>query len=219
MKPESKIKVVLVDDHQMIIDSLHLLFNMMEGIEVIATEHDSRKVMDLLKSSQVDVLVTDYRMPHIDGLKLTALVKTEFPDIKVLILSVNEDPKEIQNAFNAGASGYILKKASRKVLEDAVKSVAADKMYFGQHAMKAILTEESNFTSNESYIKLASSLTKRELEIVQLLVDELSSSEIAKRLHISQGTVETHRHNILRKLNVNTTVGVIKFALKAGIGG
>lgn len=219
MKKDENIKIILVDDHQMIIDSLRLLFNMMEGIEVVATEHDSRKVLDLLKVHEVDVLVTDYRMPHIDGLKLTSLVKQQYPDIKILILSVNEDSKEIQNAFNAGASGYILKRASRKVLEDAVKDVAADKMYFGQYAMKAILSEDNTTPSTESYVKLASSLTKREIEIVKLLVDELSSGDIAQKLHISQGTVETHRHNILRKLNVKTTVGVIKFALKAGIGG
>ena len=212
------IRVMLVDDHQMIIDSLHLLFNLMDGIEVVCTEHESPKVIDLLASHEIDVLITDYKMPQLDGLQLTRNVREKYPNIKILILSVNEDAKDIQNAFHAGANGYILKKASRIILEEAVKDVASGKMYYGQDAMKAMLSKNSSNQTLESDIKnKLSILTKRELEIIKLLMEELSSSAIADKLHISMGTVETHRHNILRKLNVKSTIGVIKFAMKVGI--
>lgn len=215
---DNSIKVMLVDDHQMIIDSLHLLFNLIEGVEVVGTEHDSRNVIGILEKQAIDVLITDYRMPHLDGLQLTRMVKEKHPEIKVLLLSVNEDAKDIQNAFHAGASGYVLKKASRKVLEEAVKDVAMGKMYYGQDAMKAMLSKNTDKELTDSSIQTKlSSLTKRELEIIRLLVDENSSTEIGEQLNISSGTVETHRHNILRKLDAKSTIGVIKFAMKAGL--
>ena len=212
-----KIRIIIVDDHQMISDSLKMLFGLTEDIDVIDTIHDSRKVLEVLKSKDIDVLVTDYRMPFLDGLQLTQMVKEVFPSLKVLILSVNEDTQDIQDAYRAGASGYVMKKASRKELNEAVRMVYQGELYYSKDAMKAMLNPTVN-KGDEGNIKLqALSLTKREIEIVKLLVEEMSSIEIAGTLHISPGTVETHRHNILRKHNVKTTIGVIKFAIKSGI--
>ena len=212
-----KIRIIIVDDHQMISDSLKMLFGLTEDIDVIDTIHDSRKVLEVLKSKDIDVLVTDYRMPFLDGLQLTQMVKEVFPSLKVLILSVNEDTQDIQDAYRAGASGYVMKKASRKELNEAVRMVYQGELYYSKDAMKAMLNPTVN-KGDEGNIKLqALSLTKREIEIVKLLVEEMSSIEIAGTLHISPGTVETPRHNILRKHNVKTTIGVIKFAIKSGI--
>ncbi len=212
------IKIMLVDDHKMIIDSLQLLFKLMDGIEVIHTIHDSRNVINALDQEMVDIVITDYRMPHLDGLQLTRLVKESFPSIKILLLTINEDSKDIQDAYHAGASGYIMKKATRKDLEEAVKTVAKGKLYFGQDALQAILAKKGEIQNTSIGIQTKlNSLTKRELEIVKLLADELSSTEVGAKLNISRGTVETHRHNILRKLSVKSTIGVIKFAIKAGI--
>ena len=214
---EKKIRILLVDDHQMILDSLQLLFGLIDGIEVVRTEHDSRNVLNVLAEESIDVLITDYRMPYLDGLQLTRMVREKYPSVKVLILSVNEDAKDIQDAFHAGAVGYIMKKVSRVELENAVKTVASGKLYFGQNAMQAMLSPRSNHEEKNILQLKVAVLTKRELEIVALLVDEMSSGEIAQHLKISTGTVETHRHNILRKLNVKSTIGVIKFAIKTGI--
>ncbi|MFT6808510.1 MAG: DNA-binding NarL/FixJ family response regulator [Saprospiraceae bacterium] len=133
------------------------------------------------------------------------------------VLSVNEDSSDIKNAYYAGALGYILKKANRYELEKAVLSVAEGKKYFGQNAMSAMLSDnddEENITVLKQKVE---KLTKKELEIIKLLSEELSSSEIGALLFISTGTVETHRHNILRKLEMKSTIGVVKFAMKAGI--
>jgi len=218
-KASTIINVVIVDDHQIITDSLSMLFERLDGIEVMETFNDSRLVISSFKDQRPDVVITDYHMPVIDGIKLTGMIKSEFSDVNVILLSVNEDPSDIKQAYQAGASGYLLKKVSKEELEQAIREVHKGDLYYNQEVLKAILTEESK-KRNAVVVqpeKLLSRLTKRETEIVKLLVQEFSSQEIASLLHISTGTVETHRHNILRKLDVKSTIGVVKFALKAGI--
>ena len=113
------IKIMIVDDHKMIIDSLRLLFNLFDGFQVVSSESDSRNVLSRLEEEEVDILVTDYNMPYLDGLQLTQLVKEKYPHIKVLLLTVNEDATDIQNAYSSGAAGYVMKKANRKQIEEA----------------------------------------------------------------------------------------------------
>lgn len=209
---------MLVDDHEMILDSLRLLLSLSDMIEVVYTEVDSRKVMDVLESEEVDVLVTDYKMPYLDGLQLTRQIKENYPNIHILVLTVNEEAADIQDAYQSGALGYIMKKASRKQLEEAIKTVARGEKYFSPEAMEAMMSPKvRSEESNAAIRKKVEGLTKREIEIVKLLAEELSSTEIAKKLFITSGTVESHRHNILRKLDVKSTIGVIKFAIKSGI--
>ncbi len=210
-------RILIVDDHEMILDSLYLLFNMMESVVEVHKESDSRKVINFLKENEVDVLVTDYKMPHLDGLQLINLVRSAYPSIKILVLSVNEDSSDIKNAYHAGALGYILKKANRYELEKAVLAVAEGNNFFGQNAMSAMLSDNEEEENTIVLKEKVDRLTKRELEVIKLLSEELSSSEIGVRLFISSGTVETHRHNILRKLEMKSTIGVVKFAMKAGI--
>lgn len=204
------IRVLLVDDHQIILDSLRLLFELMEGIEVVATLNDSRKVMEVLNEKEIDVLVTDLTMPYMDGIQLSFRVKEKYPDLNILMLTVNDQGDRIQDAFKAGISGYVMKKAGRDELEKAIRLVASGQMHFSQEVMKTLLTAKDEDTQ-ATRVK---HLTKRELEIIQLIVQELSSAEIAKKLFISLGTVETHRHNIFKKLDVKNSIGVVKFALK-----
>lgn len=204
------VKVLLVDDHQIILDSLTLLFELMEGIEVVASVNDSRKVIQLLNEHEVDVLITDLTMPYMDGIQLSFKVKEHFPDMKILMLTVNDQPDLIQDAFKAGISGYVMKKAGREELEHAIQTVASGQLHFGQEVMKTLL---SGAGLDQQDDKL-SQLTKRELEIVKLIAQEYSSAEIAEKLFISLGTVETHRHNIFKKLEVKNAIGVAKFALK-----
>ena len=214
-----EISVSLVDDHQIITDSLSMLFDSIDGITVLSTHNDSRQVIDSFENMAPDIVITDYHMPHIDGIKLTGLIKSTYSNIQVIILSVNEDPNDIKQAYQAGASGYLLKKVSKEELEKAVRDIYAGSLYYNQEVLRAILKEESQ--KREEIIvepdKVLAKLTARETEIVKLLVQEFSSQEIATMLHISSGTVETHRHNILRKLDVRSTIGVVKFAIKAGI--
>ncbi|MCB0602672.1 MAG: response regulator transcription factor [Saprospiraceae bacterium] len=211
------IRIALVDDHQIILDSLSLLFNMIEGVEVIATFNDPRQVVEGLKKEQPDILITDFSMPYMNGVQLTLQVKDAYPELKVIMLTVADQGDAVQDAYRAGVSGYVMKKADRKELELAVKMVAGGQMYFNQEVMKSLLTQPSTHHQDLHAEEKLSQLTKRELEIIQLIAQEMSSVEIAEKLFISVGTVETHRHNIMRKLDVKNVIGVIKFAIKYGL--
>jgi len=204
------IRVLLVDDHQIILDSLELLFDLMDGIEVVATQNDSRKVMDELAQREIDVLITDLSMPYMSGIELSFLVKEKYPDLKILMLTVNDQGDRIQDAFKAGISGYVMKKADRMELEEAIRTVADGQLAFSQEVMKSLLLANGE----EEQSQKLKHLTKREIEIIKLIVQEHSSSEIAEKLFISLGTVETHRHNIFKKLDVKNSIGLVKFALK-----
>ncbi len=212
------IKIGLVDDHEMIVDSLKLLFDLMDDISVEFTTTHPKKVQALINQFPIDILVSDFKMPELDGLQLTTLLKDKFPKVKVLLLTVNENSKDIEDTYHAGASGYLLKKASRSDLRNAINAIANGEIFFGQEALKSILSKQNTSGPSTTVVKnLVSNLTKREIEIIKLLSEELSSNEIAKKLYISPGTVETHRHNILKKLKVKSTIGVIKFGIRAGI--
>ncbi|MCB9268414.1 MAG: response regulator transcription factor [Lewinellaceae bacterium] len=211
------IRIALVDDHQIILDSLSLLFNMIEGVEVVATFNDPRQVVESLKKELPDILITDFSMPYMNGVQLTLQLKEAYPDLKIIMLTVADQGEAVQDAYRAGVSGYVMKKADRKELELAVKMVAGGQMYFNQEVMKSLLTQPATHHQDLHAEEKLSQLTKRELEIIQLIAQEMSSVEIAEKLFISVGTVETHRHNIMRKLDVKNVIGVIKFAIKYGL--
>lgn len=204
------IRILLVDDHQIILDSLALLFGLMDGITLVDTLNDSRKVLDLLGEKEVDILITDMSMPYVNGIELCFQVKEKYPDLKILMLTVNDQGDRIQDAFKAGISGYVMKKAGRLELEKAIRTVAAGQLHFSQEVMRSLLSTKEG---DDQFDKIKH-LTKREVEIIKLIVREHSSAEIAERLFISIGTVETHRHNIFKKLDVKNAIGLVKFALK-----
>lgn len=204
------IRILLVDDHQIILDSLSLLFDLMEGITLVDAVNDSRKVLDILEEKTVDILITDLSMPYMNGIELSFQVKEKYPDMKILMLTVNDQGDRIQDAFKAGISGYVMKKAGRIELENAIRTIAAGQLHFSQEVMRTLLSTKEG---DDQFEKIKH-LTKREVEIIKLIVREYSSAEIAEKLFISQGTVETHRHNIFKKLEVKNAIGLVKFALK-----
>jgi len=214
----SSIRVLLTDDHEIILDSLSLLLSRIEGIDVVGTLNDSRDVVNFLDVNDVDILLTDMDMPLLDGIQLTLRVRQQFPQVKVLMLTVSEDADSIREAFRAGISGYVMKKAGKLELERALKTVARGEKYFSESVMSQLvaLPMTSVRTTDEAPAPL-SPLTDREIEIIRLIAQELSTNTIADKLFISPGTVETHRHNILRKLGVKNSIGIIKYALKNGL--
>ncbi len=205
------IKIVICDDHQIILESLELLISTMENMEVVATFQDASLVGEYLANHEADVLITDLTMPVMNGVELTLRIREDNKTVKILMLTVEEDHQSIREAFNAGISGYVLKRAGRTELEGAITTIYNGQKYFSN----AVLNELMNPTGTddeESYPP--THLTPRELEIVKLIAQEFSSNEIAKLLFLSPGTIETHRHNIIKKLQVKNSIGIIKFALR-----
>ena len=214
----SAIRVVITDDHEIILDSLSLLLSRIEGIEVIGTINDSREVIDFLQDHEADILLTDMNMPLLSGIDLTLKIRQQFPHMKVLMLTVSEDADSIREAFRAGISGYVMKKASKAELEKALKTVARGEKYFSESVMTQLVALPADtIRVVDEAPALLTPLTDREIEIIRNIAQELSTNAIADKLFISPGTVETHRHNILRKLGVKNSIGIIKYAVKHGL--
>jgi DNA-binding NarL/FixJ family response regulator len=207
------LKILIVDDHQILLDSLAMLIASIPNMEVVGTLYDSRKVEDFLDFNDIDVLVSDMNMPYLSGIDLTLKLRNKFPDLKILMLTVNDEAENIRHAFQAGISGYVTKKANRAELERALTAISKGEKYFSEAVLKELLMP-TNSSISEEVPQEPKVLTLRELEIVKLIAQELSSPQIADRLFISAGTVENHRHNILQKLGVKNTIGIIKYAIK-----
>lgn len=207
------LKILIVDDHQILLDSLAMLIASIPNMEVVGTLYDSRKVEDFLDVNDIDVLVSDMNMPYLSGIDLTLKLRNKFPDLKILMLTVNDEAENIRHAFQAGISGYVTKKANRAELERALTAISKGEKYFSEAVLKELLMP-TNSSISEEVPQEPKALTLRELEIVKLIAQELSSPQIADKLFISAGTVENHRHNILQKLGVKNTIGIIKYAIK-----
>ena len=207
----SKLKIFIVDDHQILIDGIESMLKGIAEFEVVGKSLDGNLALNFLSENHVDVLLTDLYMPKMTGIELTHKVKKRFPKVKVLALSVSYDVSIVHDLMDAGISGFIIKTIGRDELIEAIHEIAKGNIYFSREVSNEILRSLSNRTDveEENY-----HLTDRELEIVKLIAQEFSNSEIANKLCISERTVETHRKNIYRKTNTKTIVGLIKYAVE-----
>jgi DNA-binding NarL/FixJ family response regulator len=201
------LKIFIVDDHQIVIDGLDVLIGFEADFEIVGTANDPSTVVETLQNLAVDVLLTDTNMPQLSGIELCKLVRNNFPDIKILALSMNSEGETIREMVAAGASGYVLKTTSKQDLITALKTVGEGKKYFAQEALENLLNVSTKSQDSEE-----EELTPREIEIIKLIDEDLSNKMIADQLFISERTVETHRRNIYRKTNTQTVVGLLKFA-------
>lgn len=210
------IKVLLVDDHQMILESLKLLFRRMPNVEIVDTISDSRQVLPWLETNKADLIVSDFNMPYLSGVDLTLQIRQQHLAVKVILLTMLEDAVHIREAIKVGVNGYILKKSELEELERAITLIMQGKRYFSP----AIIEELAAYPGenwNDAHPATIQNLTEREIEVLKLIAMEFSSPEIADKLCISLSTVETHRRNLFQKLNVKSAIGLVKYALKHGM--
>ncbi|QHT70931.1 response regulator transcription factor [Rhodocytophaga rosea] len=205
------IRLIVADDHQIFVDGLSEVISKISGVEMIATANNGQEVISKLEKMLCDVAILDIHMPVMDGLQTTKIIKQRFPRTKVLILTMNNEFSLIRNLLQAGALGYILKTTGREEFERALRRVEAGLTYFSE----AVATELARQYMPEPAI--ASTLSEREKEIVALVAKEYSSHEIGNILFIAPTTVDTHRRNIMQKIGVKNTAGLVKFALKQGL--
>ncbi len=210
------IKVLLIDDHQVLLDSLRLLINSIDDVDVVGVLNDSRKVYQFLDNEEVDILITDLHMPFLTGIDLTLQLKVSHPKLKILLLTMAEDASHIREALKAGVNGYILKKTGKEELQKAIMKLMDDKKYYSEAVIDELAaTAEEDI--NEANPETIEHLTTREIEILKHISLEKSTSTIAELLFISVSTVETHRANLMKKLNVKSSIGMVKFAIKHGL--
>lgn len=210
------IKTLLIDDHQVILESLQLLFRSIDNVEVVGTLTDSRKVEDFLGKNEVNLIISDFHIPHLSGVDLTLRIRKIYPQIKILLLTMAEDAPHIREAIKAGVNGYVLKKTGREELEKAIEKIMSGKKYYSEAIIDELAANDENDFNNAKPETILS-LTEREIEVLRLIALEMSSNEIADKLFISVSTVETHRRNLFQKLNVKSAIGLVKYALKHGL--
>ena len=208
------IRVMLVDDHEVVRESLAMMLSSLNKLEVVSTAANGQEALERLNQQNVDIILSDMHMPGLNGVELALRVREHHPKVKLILLTMEEEPETIRMAVQAGVWGYILKKASKKELEEAVNAVAGGNRYFAQEVSQQLaqLPNESSSDGRETpeTIQL---LSKRELEIIRLIVNDIPNQEIADQLFISPKTVETHRRNIFKKLNIHSVVALTRFAV------
>lgn len=199
-------KVLLVDDHAIMIDGLKSLLSVRTDLTVTATAPSAGFALAYLASENIDLMITDYSMPDMDGLELVKRARLQYPGLKIIMLSMHDEPALINAVMKAGLDAYILKKYALKELSYAIDAIKAERQYWSPEVTRVLLNAGKTETSSNN------ELTDRELEILKLLTQELNSRQIAEKLFISERTVETHRKNLLRKTQCATTIGLIKYA-------
>lgn len=207
MKPK-KVALAIVDDHQIVIDGILALLKGYDAYEFVFSTTDPASVMDRLSKSPVDILLTDVMMPVLPGNELAKLVKQQFPQVKILALSMSGAGDVVDEMINqADISGYVLKNIGKQELVTALEKIAAGGIYFQED----VLTELDKASTRKKQLP-EMHLTEREIEITRLIEKEYNNKQIADALFISERTVETHRKNIFRKTGTNSVIGLIKYA-------
>ncbi|WP_316786735.1 response regulator transcription factor [Pedobacter frigiditerrae] len=207
------LKIFIADDHQILIDGIISFFNELEGFEVIGYANDGINLLRDIAVKTPDIILLDLNMPKLDGISTLKKLKENYPNIKVIILSNYHQSQLIKETKSLGASGYILKNGSKSDLLTAIETAQSGKLYFPE-AEEVNLDTQLVFT--DEFMK-KHQLTKREVEIIRLVCEELSSKEIGDKLFIAEFTVTTHRRNILSKLGLKNTPALINFAKQNGI--
>jgi DNA-binding NarL/FixJ family response regulator len=210
-----EINVLLVDDHQIIIDGLQSLIENAEGIRVISQANNGREALGILKILDVDVVLMDIDMPVMNGLDAAKIIHENYAATRVIILSMHGDRALIKELIKMGVDGYLLKNASKDELLNAIKMVASGDRYFSSDVTVSLLNDEPAY--NKTLTKSGLKLTAREIEILKLIAEGFTNKEIGEQLFISHRTVDTHRTNLMKKLNINNVAGLISFAIKNGI--
>jgi DNA-binding NarL/FixJ family response regulator len=209
------IRLFLVDDHAVLRHGLRVLFQQDDALEIVGEAEEGEELLAQLPTTPCDVVLLDLHMPGLDGLATTQRLRAEFPDVRVLVLSMADNERAIGQVLAAGAHGYVLKNAGHDEIVMAVRSVAAGRRFLCSELGLAML-EKLLAVTPEPVVKVSGGLSAREQEILQLVADGLTTAEIAEKLYTSPRTVETHRQNIMEKTGAKNTAALIKTAASQG---
>ncbi len=204
-KQKHPMQTLIVDDHTILLESIVRIVENTEGFSVFGTSSRVKEALELLENNKADLLITDYHLPDSTGLALLKKARLIYPDIKIIVLSMHDEPHLVKEVLKEKVDAYILKKDSQSELINALKAVTQDKMYLSSD-ISAMLV---NSLGQQETPQL---LTPREREVLSCIVEELTNKEISAKLFISEHTVETHRKNIFRKTKCTSIIGLVKFA-------
>ncbi|MCB2406805.1 response regulator [Hymenobacter lucidus] len=212
------IRIILTDDHAIIRDGIRSLLRDEPGLQVVGEAGNGEELLALLPTMPADVVLLDLNMPGMDGFATLAALREQHPQVRVLVLSMLEHERYVAQALDAGALGYALKNTGRSELVYALHTVAADQPFLctaiGLSLLRKVQIPDQVTPDG---VKVSGGLSKRELEVLQLIAEGLTNAEIADKLFTSKRTIETHRQNIIEKTQAKNTAALIKFAVSSGL--
>lgn len=209
------IKVLLADDHQMFIDGIRLIINGAEGFEVSAEANNGHEVIRCIDHTDTDVVLLDIDMPDVDGEDTLLVLRKRNPEVKILVVTMHDEPSYIKKFMQLDVDGYVLKNTNKEELLWAIRRVYEGHQYFGSDLLKKVRALE--WESTEEAALEEDPLSDREKEIVRLTANDLSIPQIADKLYISVNTVKTHRRNIQQKIDAKSLGGIIRYAFEHGL--
>ncbi|MGI8600546.1 MAG: response regulator [Chitinophagaceae bacterium] len=215
--PAITIKVLLADDHELFRDGFKMLIKKQQDIEIIGEAENGRELVNLAKELKPDVIVTDIKMPVLDGIEATKTLTKQFPGIGIIALSMFDDEFLIVDMLEAGAKGYLLKNAQKEEIFEAIRSVYNNETYYCNKTSTRLAQMIAKSGFNPYHKKQRVDFSERELEIMRLICQEYSNKEIGEKLFISARTVEGHRNKIQDKIKAKNMAGIIIYAIKHGI--
>ncbi len=201
-----KIKVIVVDDHPMVLEGMRSMLTQISFVELVGAVVNAFQVMELVNIKAPDILITDINMPEVSGIDLTAKLRAEFPQVKVIAMSTFKERSYISQMIQTGASGYLVKTASKEEIEEAILSVYEGKLYM---SVDINLSDEDKKSIGKVPV-----ISSREKEVLELIADGLTNPQIAEKLFLSLHTVDSHRKNLLTKFGTNNAASLIKLAAK-----
>ena len=211
----NEVKIMIVDDHQIIVDGLRALLDDVKGVRVVTTAKNGREAIDMLKLFDIDLILMDIDMPVMDGVEATKIIRQEKQPPHIIILSMHLQKGMAEELIKLGVAGYLLKNSDKEQLTGAIFQVASGKKYFGPNVTLTLMGDDKTVKSKSP--EHVVELTEREQEILKLIAEGYTNREIGERLFISHRTVDTHRTNMMKKLNVSNVAGLINYAIKKGI--
>jgi DNA-binding NarL/FixJ family response regulator len=210
----NKINVILVDDHQIVRDGIKSLLSGNDKVKIIGEAENAEDFFDILKIQIPDIVLLDISLPTLSGIEIAKILNKEFAQIKILMLSMYSSEDFIFNALKAGIHGYLPKNTTQKELLLAINTVYNDEEYFSKNIADTILKSYVNNAKQKNEEANLNTLTNREREVLQYIIEGNNNTNISEQLNISIRTVETHKTNIMKKLNLNSAVDLVKFAIK-----
>jgi two-component system, NarL family, response regulator NreC len=212
-----KISLLLVDDHEVVRTGLRMLLENQSDMEILAEASNGEEASLLVDQYQPDVVVMDITLPDISGIEATRLLKAKHPETAVVALTIHEDEQYFFEMLQAGASGYVPKRAAPDDLISAIRAADAGEIYLYPSLAKALVSDYLGRSRTEMEEEKLETLTPREQEVLELLAEGLSNDEIAERLVISHHTVARHRENLMRKLDLHNRSELVKYAIRKGL--
>ena len=211
------ISIVIADDHEIFRDGFRAMTKKFPEVKLIGEAENGRDLIELIEKTKPDVVLTDIKMPKMDGIEATRQLIKSKSNVNIIALSMFDEDNLISDMLEAGAKGYLIKNANKEEIIEAIKTVNRGKTYYCKDTSARLLQMISNSKFNPYKKTPKPQFTERELEVIKLICDQLSNKEIAERLNLSIRTIEGYREKILEKMDVHNTAGIVVYAIKTSI--